>query len=228
MKIVKTVCGACAQNDCGMDVYVEDGRIVRIAGMKEHPYNSGTLCPKGLAASQTVTDPLRLKYPLKRIGERGGGRWARISWDAALGTIAEKLLALKASHGPETLGLFRGAGPGWGGSWVYAQRLTHAFGSPNYATQVHLCFGPRAVTMATTYGGVPEADFHSAKLIILWASNPVETSLPNYGRRVIQARERGAKLVVIDPRFTKTASKAEWYIAPRPGTDGALARGWPT
>ncbi len=225
MNIVKTVCGACAQNDCGMDVYVENGRIARIAGMKEHPYNRGTLCPKGLAASQTVTDPLRLKYPLKRIGARGEGKWARISWDEALETIAGRLLALKEQFGPETFGLFRGAGPGWGGSWVYAQRFMHAFGSPNYATQVHLCFGPRAVTMATTYGGVPEADFENAGLIILWASNPVETSLPNYGRRVMQAKARGAKLVVIDPRFTKTAAKADWYIAPRPGTDGALALG---
>jgi anaerobic selenocysteine-containing dehydrogenase len=225
MNIVKTICGACAQNDCGMDVYVENGQIARIAGMKEHPYNRGKLCPKGLAASQTVKDPLRLQHPLKRMGERGEGKWARISWDDALGEIAEKLLALKGQFGPETLGVFRGAGPGWGGSWVYAQRFMHAFGSPNYATQVHLCFGPRAVAMATTYGGVPEADFENAGLIILWASNPVETSLPNYGRRVAEAKSRGAKLVVIDPRFTKTAAKADWYIAPRPGTDGALALG---
>lgn len=225
MNIVKTICGACAQNDCGMDVYVENGEIVRISGMREHPYNRGVLCPKGLASSQTVKDPMRLKYPIKRIGERGEGKWARITWDEALDTIAERLLALKEEFGPETFGVFRGAGPGWGGSWVYAQRFMHAFGSPNYATQVHLCFGPRAVAMATTYGGVPEADFENAKLIILWASNPVETSLPNYGRRVMQAKAGGAKLVVIDPRFTKTAAKADWTIAPRPGTDGALALG---
>ncbi|MEW6332643.1 MAG: molybdopterin-dependent oxidoreductase, partial [Thermodesulfobacteriota bacterium] len=225
MTIVKTVCGACAQNDCGMDVHVEKGRIARIAGMKEHPYNRGTLCPKGLASAQTVRDPQRLKYPLRRIGKRGEGKWARISWEEALDAITEKLLALKKDFGPESLGMFRGAGPGWGGSWVYAQRFMHAFGSPNYATQVHLCFGPRAVTMATTYGAVPEADFDNAALIILWGSNPVETSLPNYGRRVIQAKSRGAKLVVVDPRFTKSASKADWHIAPRPGTDGALALG---
>jgi formate dehydrogenase (coenzyme F420) alpha subunit len=225
MKIVKTVCGACAQNDCGMDVYVENGRIVRIAGMKEHPYNRGVLCPKGLAASQTVTDPLRLKYPLKRMGERGEGKWARISWDAALDAIAEKLTGLAREFGPECLGFFRGAGPGWGGSWVYTQRFMHAFGSPNYATQVHLCFGPRAVTMATTYGGVPEADFENAKLIILWASNPSETSLPNYWRRISKAKGSGTQLVVIDPRFTRSASKADLYVSPRPGTDGALALG---
>ncbi|MBE0618411.1 MAG: molybdopterin-dependent oxidoreductase, partial [Proteobacteria bacterium] len=76
-----------------------------------------------------------------------------------------------------------------------------------------------------TYGGVPEADFENAELIILWAANPVETSLPNYGRRVMQAKARGAKLVVIDPRFTKTAAKADWHIPLRPGTDGALALG---
>lgn len=225
MKVVKTICGACAQNDCGMDVYVENGQIARIKGMQEHPYNRGVLCPKGLASSQTVKDPLRLKFPLKRTGERGEGKWARISWDEALDTITEKLSTLKKEYGPESLGFFRGAGPGWGGSWVYAQRFMHAFGSPNYATQVHLCFGPRAVTMATTYGAVPEADFDNAGLIILWASNPAETSLPNYWRRISRAKSRGAKLVVIDPRFTKSASKADWFVSPRPGTDGALALG---
>ncbi|MDP1990708.1 MAG: molybdopterin-dependent oxidoreductase [Syntrophales bacterium] len=225
MEIAKTICGLCAQNDCGMDVFVEDGKIIKIKGMREHPYNRGVLCPKGLAAHQLISDPRRLKYPLKRLGKRGEGKWARISWDEALDTIAEKLTALKKEFGPEYLGLFRGAGPGWGGSWVYTQRFFHAFGSPNYATQAHLCFGPRAVTMATTYGGVPEADFDNASLIILWAANPPETSLPNYWRRISQAQSRGAKLVVIDPRFTRAASKADLFVSPRPGTDGALALG---
>jgi anaerobic selenocysteine-containing dehydrogenase len=208
-----------------MDVFVEDGKIIKIKGMKEHPYNRGVLCPKGLAAHQIISDPCRLKYPLKRTGARGEGKWARISWDEALETIAGKLTALKGEFGAECLGLFRGAGPGWGGSWVYTQRFMHAFGSPNYATQAHLCFGPRSVTMATTYGGVPEADFDNAALIILWAANPPETSLPNYWRRISQAKQRGAKLVVIDPRFTRSASKADLYVSPRPGTDGALALG---
>ncbi|MEW5786058.1 MAG: molybdopterin-dependent oxidoreductase [Bacillota bacterium] len=225
MEVIKTVCGSCAQNDCGMDVYVANGEIVKVKGMQEHPYNKGVLCPKGLAAPRLTKDPQRLKYPLKRVGKRGAGKWARISWEEALDSIAAELNKIKDESGPEALGIFRGAGPGWGGSWVYTQRFMHAFGSPNYATQVHLCFGPRAVTMATTYGGVPEADFDNARLIILWASNPAETSLPNYWRRVSRAKSNGAQLVVIDPRFTRTASKADLYLPVKPGTDGALALG---
>ncbi|MDW7740065.1 MAG: molybdopterin-dependent oxidoreductase [Bacillota bacterium] len=225
MEVVKTVCACCAQNDCGMNVFTDNGEIVRVSGMKEHPYNKGVLCPKGLAAQKLVKDPQRLKYPLKRIGKRGEGRWARISWDEALTSIAGELNRIKETDGPEAFGVFRGAGPGWGGSWVYTQRFMHAFGSPNYATQVHLCFGPRAVTMATTYGGVPEADFDHADQIILWASNPAETSLPNYWRRVSKAKNRGARLVVIDPRFTRTASKADLYVPIKPGTDAVLALG---
>jgi anaerobic selenocysteine-containing dehydrogenase len=176
MEVIKTICGCCAQNDCGLDIYVDRGMIVKIRGMKEHPYNKGVVCPKGLASSQLVSDPTRIKYPLKRIGKRGEGKWMRISWDEALTVIADKLLEIKEKYGAETVGMFRGAGPGWGGSWVYTRRFMHAFGSPNYVTNAHLCFGPRSVVWSTTYGGLPEADFENANLIILWASNAADLS----------------------------------------------------
>ena len=223
MEIVKTVCGLCSQNDCGMDVFVEDEKIIKIRGMREHPYNQGVPCPKGLAAGQLTTDPHRLKKPLKRIGERGEGRWKEVSWDEALDLAAEKLDKIRRKYSPLAVGMFRGAGPGWGGSWPYTQRFLHAYGTPNYAMMINLCFGPRLVALRTSYGGLFEPDFDNANCILLWGSNPVETSLPNYWRRISDARRRGAKLIVIDPRHTRTSDQADLHVPIRPGTDGALA-----
>jgi anaerobic selenocysteine-containing dehydrogenase len=224
-KVIKTICGLCATNDCGMDVYVEDGAIQKIGGMAESPYSMGTLCPKGLAASQLTTDLKRLLYPLKRVGKRGEGNWERISWDQALDMIAEKLDEIKKTSGAEAVGTLKAAGGGWTSNWFFIQRLMNAFGSPNVATNVNICYGARASSWAWTYGGIPEPDLEHAECILLWAFNPTETYLPNYGRRVIEAKARGAKVIVIDPRFTRTASKADLYVPIRPGTDGALALG---
>ena len=89
--VVKTVCNLCGLCGCGMEVVVEDGRVVEIRGDKDHPENRGALCPKGRAVIDIIYSPDRLKYPLKRVGKRGEGKWERISWDQALGLVAENL-----------------------------------------------------------------------------------------------------------------------------------------
>jgi len=137
MEIKKTICGICtASTHCGIDAHIENGKVTKIEGMKEHPSNEGTLCVKGAASRQYLYHPDRIKYPMKRAGARGSGKWERISWEEALHTIAESLLRLKKDPGPESVIFLTGYT-----KWMrpYLQRLAHAFGSPNYCTETGLC-----------------------------------------------------------------------------------------
>ena len=220
-RVIKTVCQMC-YSYCGMDVTVKDDRILRVEGMREHPQNHGRLCAKGLSSQQLANDPKRLRYPLRRIGERGSGKWERITWNSAIEEITEKLIAVRDKFGPEYLGYYRGQGPGWDTNYSYVCRFMNAWGSPNIFTHGHLCFTPRFIAHVVTYGGYPEPDYENANCIMLIGHNPVYTSAVNYAPRIVQAKERGAKLIVVDPRFTNTASKADLFLQPRPGTDGAL------
>jgi len=220
-EIVKTICQMCYFY-CGLDVTVEDGRILKVEGMREHPVNRGRLCAKGLASAQLVSDPRRLKTPLRRVGGRGSGRWEQISWDEALDEIAEKLLAIRDKFGPEYVGYYRGQAPGWVTNYNYVIRFMNSWGSPNIFTHAHLCFAPRAIAHAATFGGFPEPDYEHTNCMMLFGYNPVYTSPVNYAPRIIWAKERGAKLIVVDPRFTNTAAKADLFLQPRPGTTGAL------
>ena len=220
-QIIKTICQMCYFY-CGLDVTVEDGRILKVEGMHEHPVNRGRLCAKGLASMQLTTDPRRLKQPLRRVGKRGSGNWESISWDEALDDIAEKLLATRDEFGPESVGYYRGQAPGWVTNYNYVIRFMNSWGSPKVFTHAHLCFAPRALAHAATFGSFPEPDYEHANCIMLIGYNPVYTSPVNYAPRIIWARERGAKLIVADPRFTNTASKADLFLQPRPGTTGAL------
>ena len=220
-RVVKTLCQMCYFY-CGLDITVENGRILKVEGNREHPVNKGRLCAKGLACAQIVTDPNRLKTPLRRVGERGSGKWEQISWDRALDEIAEKLLAIRDEFGPEYVGYYRGQAPGWVTNFNYVCRFMNSWRSMNLFSGSHLCFVPRAMAHAATFGRYPEPDYERTKCIILIGYNPVYTSPVNYGARVIWAKQRGAKLIVVDPRFTNTASKADLFLQPRPGTTGAL------
>jgi len=220
-EVVKTVCQMCFYY-CGLDVTVENGEILKVEGMKEHPISKGRLCPKGLACQQLVTDPKRLKTPLRRVGERGSGKWEKISWDDALDQIGEKFLAIRDEFGPEGLGYYRGQAPGWVTNFNYVWRFLNSLGSPKMYTHSTLCFTPRFIAHAATFGRFPEPDYENTNCIMLVGFNPAYTSPVNYMARIMKAKQRGAKLVVIDPRFTNTASKADLFLQPRPGTTGAL------
>ena len=223
-QVVKTICQMCFYY-CGLDVTVDNGRILKVEGMKEHPISTGRLCAKGLSSPQVVTDPRRLKKPMKRIGERGSGKWESISWDQALDEIGEKLLGIRDEFGPEYVGYYRGQAPGWVTNFNYIWRFMNSWGSPSLYTHSSLCFTPRALAHGATFGRFPEPDYENTNCIMLIGFNPVYTSPVNYAARVLWAKQRGAKLIVIDPRFTNTASKADLFLQPRPGTTGPLVLG---
>ncbi len=226
-KVIKSVCFMCGSTygGCGIDVHVEDNKIIKIEGTKGHPVNDGRLCAKGLAALQLQYDPNRLSYPMKRVGNRGEGKWKRISWDEAMDTIVTRLKGIIETDGIRAISWLKGQGPGWESGWDYPQRFMNAIGSPNIVTYSHVCHIARVIGHLFSCGTMPDPDWDNTRCMLLWGNNPVNRSASSATRRIMRAKQRGAKLIVIDPRFTKTAAKADLFIQPRPGSDGALALG---
>jgi anaerobic selenocysteine-containing dehydrogenase len=201
-----------------MNVLVEEGRITKVQGLKDHPLNKGRLCPKGARAIELVYHPDRLKYPLKKVN----GEWERISWDVALTEISDKLQSLKNEFGPEILSIFSGSiGVENLEMMELAQRFKGAFGSPNFISVEGICYRMRIRARQMTFGKYPVEEMNT-KLYVLWGHNPEQSDFPLLVS-IQENLKKGSRLVVIDPRKISLAKKAELYLSIRPGTDGALA-----
>ena len=135
-KVVKTNCEICNKR-CGIAVHVEDGRVIKIEGMQNHPVNRGALCIRASAAKELLYHPDRLKYPLRRIGKKGEGKFERITWDEALDTVTKKLLMYREKYGPQSILFYRGFTHGY--ISLFVNRLANAFGSPNFICQSNIC-----------------------------------------------------------------------------------------
>ena len=230
-KAIPTYCGFCG-NRCGVTAHVGDGRLLWVEGKTTDPTSEGTLCAKGNSAVQSVYSPYRLKYPLKRVGERGEGKWQRITWDEALSTIAEKLNSIKDESGPESVIISGGSASGSPcGEWYnWPIRLSYAFGSPNFLSMsAHVCGSFPADIWSNVYGWIPAPDYDKTQCIVAWGQSVVNSGagfgLTRIVRQVLDAKQRGAKLIVVDPFLTPLAAKADIWAPVRPGTDGALALG---
>lgn len=219
---IKTHCKICNCR-CGIIVTVEDGKAIRVTGDPDCQKNQGALCIKGRAMLELVYDPDRLKQPLKKVGDF----WEEISWEQAFTEIAAKLLALKQEEGPEKLVVYRGLSVY---SWlvtVYLQRFINLYGTPNMCTNAALCVSPKGISAKYSFGpGVSlGGDFLNSKCILLFGANPAVTGMHRSLRvmgDIIRAKKAGATLIVVDPRRTETAAKADLYTTIRPGTDLAL------
>jgi len=215
---------------CGVLVHVKEGRVTKVEGNPECPINRGTMCAKGLASVQQLYHPNRLKYPLKRVGVRGEGKWERISWDEALATIAQNLNEIKRAYGAEAVCFGKGTGRN---EKFLLYRLANLFGTPNFLDMAYVCYLPRVHATQITCGGSPQWDAvvvpdydRDPRCIVLWGSQVGITNVDGLcGAKFFKAWERGAKLIVIDPRLTSFASKADLWLQVRPGTDAALALG---
>ncbi len=221
-RVVDTICRMCGRY-CPVRVIVEGNRVSKVEGIPGNFVTKGSICGKGIAATQLEYDSKRLLHPLKRIGERGEGLWETVTWEKALDEVADKLLKIRAEHGARALVYHHGAAIQH--VWGYIRRFMNAWGSPNEAGHSHLCHIPRQLAHTLTYGGMPQADYDETKLMLLWGYNPVYSSILHYAPQILDAKEREAKLIVVDPIFTAIASKADIWLQPRPGTDGALALG---
>jgi anaerobic selenocysteine-containing dehydrogenase len=221
--MVKSHCRMC-HGGCGVLVYVKDGRVAKIAGDPDCPINHGTLCSKGIASTQLVYHPDRLTHPVRRVGPKGSGKWERISWDEALDAIAERMLRYKADHGAESVVLGYGTGRE---NEAAIYRFSNYFGSPNVLTAGHFCYGPRIATSIITCGSNPIADYeNNPKCIMVWGNNVVISNPDCYkGEPFSRALNAGAGLIVVDPRLTRAAARADVWLQLRPGTDTALALG---
>ncbi len=223
VKIVQSACFGC-QSSCEVLVYVDEktGKILKIEGNPESPITKGVLCAKGLASKNLVYNPARLAHPLKRIGKRGEGKWERISWEEALSTTAEKLLEYRKKLGPQGVAFLEGTMRGW--SRVFS-RLANVFGAVNHgATGWAQCRYPRIAADKSTFGAVyiDACDFFNTRCILLWGVNP-PVNWAVSAADVMDARERGAPLIVVDPYLSEIASKADLWLQLKPGTDTALA-----
>ncbi|MGC8794375.1 MAG: molybdopterin-containing oxidoreductase family protein [Bryobacteraceae bacterium] len=222
---VASTCEMCFWR-CGILAKVQNGKVTRIEGNPQHPLTQGRLCARGNAGHFTLYDPDRLKQPQLRTGARGEGRFRDISWDEALDWLAAKLTELKQKYGPESVAFF----PHGVGSSFFST-LMKAFGTPNSAEPSFAqCRGPREVGYALTFGrplGSPEPlDLANAKAIVLIGSHLGENVFTSQITQFAEGLAGGARLIVVDPRFSTAAAKADWWLPIRPGTDIALLLAW--
>ena len=224
MREAKSFCRLCFGR-CSLRVIVEGERIVKVEKDPEPLPGREGICPKGLALPELLYHPDRLKYPLKRAGERGEGKWKRISWDEALNIVGSKSGELKAKFGPESVVI--GLGQPRGLELAFAHRLASTFGTPNVVTPGHICHVPGEIATTYTFGSGCYADPDGLpKCMVLWGNNLPQTFSGSLSLSQFRsALDNGAKLIVIDPRKTSLTSQADIWLAPRPGSDGALALG---
>ena len=233
-KIVKTACRACIAN-CGVLAHVKHGRVVKLEGNPQDPMSRGRMCAKGLSGIQALYNPNRNKYPLERVGERGSGKWRRITWDEALTKIGTHLMETKENYGAEAVFCSTGGG-GNPEIWSIA-RFCNIFGTPNwFEPGCAQCYLPRVLGYTMMYGGVDPsiADSNALELyydtdikcLVLWGTDPSYSCPSSGGRAVNELRSKGVKTIVVDPRFTPDAAKADIWLPIRPGSDVALELGW--
>jgi len=223
-KIIHAACPHDCPDTCALLVTVDDaGRAVQVRGDPDHPATAGTLCTKVAHYTERVYAPDRLLYPMKRTGKKGSGQFARISWDEALDTVAQRFSAI-CTDDPRAIVPYSYAGTmGYVQGGSMDRRLFHRMGASFLERTI--CSTAGTAGYAATIGasiGMDMEEFANSRLILIWGANPVLSNLHLW--RVIQeAKRHGARLVCIDPLRTETAQKCHQHLAPLPGTDGALA-----
>lgn len=213
VEMTPTQCNGCG-NRCGIFAYVKNGRIWKIEGNPEANGNLGLVCPKGHGYVHELYNPQRLRGPIKRVGNK----FEPISWEQAYQEISQKINMLLLENGPQSL------------FWVnypqsnnlYALRLMHALGSPNYFTHGSTCYTARNAGWRVTVGELPSNDLGNARYIVIVGRNPAGGIDLAQVKKIVEAKEKGAKVVVVDPRHSETAILADEWLPIKPGTDLAL------
>ena len=224
VEIKRSICLWC-KGECGVFAKVKDGRLLGIEENPDYPrkvFPRLRGCPRAKRAKEYVYHPDRLRYPRKRVGDRGGGKWEQITWEQALDEIAEKLSRLKGKYGAETLASTTGT---YRTHWEFGRRFFNLFGSPNELGQAVICSGPRQIIAYTICGNFSfYAVTPKTKCIVLLGIQ-LPPARPRTLHDIREARKNGAKLIVIDPRGTGQAPHADIWLQLRHGTDCALLMG---
>ena len=222
---IPTYCEVCFWN-CGVVARVRKNRVLALKGHPDYPNARGKLCGRGQAGAAFVTDADRLKYPMIRTGARGEGKFRRVGWTEAYEAIAEGFGKVKARYGARALALFY---HGTGGPLL--RKMMVAYGSPNYAAPSYSqCKGARDVGFGLTFGEhfpSPEPlDFDATRCMVLFGSHLGENAHNSQMQDFVKARARGAHLVVLDPRLSTVAARADVWLALKPGSDLAVILAW--
>jgi anaerobic selenocysteine-containing dehydrogenase len=219
--LVPTTCFNC-EAACGLLAYVdkESGEIQKLEGNPMHPGSRGRNCAKGPATINQIHDPERILYPLRRVGARGEGGWERTTWDEVLDTFAAKIRkAITEERRDEVV--YHVGRPGHDG---YIDRVLQAWGVDGHNSHTNICSSSARVGYALWQGADrPSPDYANAKFILLLSSH-LETGhyFNPHAQRIIEGKMSGAKIAVIDPRLSNTASMANYWLSPYPGTEAAL------
>ena len=223
--VVNAVCPHDCPDTCALRVTVENGKAIKVQGNPDHPPTDGVLCTKVSRYTERTYHADRLMHPMRRVGKKGEGRFERISWDEAFRLAADRLNPIVARN-PEALLPYSYAGTmGLVQGESIAARFFHSLGASLLDRTI--CATAGVTGLKYTYGasvGMHLEQFENSKLILIWGSNPIVSSV-HFWMRAQEARRRGAKLIAIDPYRSLTAEKCDEHIALRPGTDAALALG---
>jgi thiosulfate reductase/polysulfide reductase chain A len=226
LEIKKGTCPVCNYGGCHVRVHIKEGKIIKITGDPESP--AGRLCDRAIAAVDYHYHPDRINYPLKRVGDRGEGKWERINWEQAIDEIAERLDKIRTKFGPEAVAVLGGGNLSYGDTAAW--KWCNLWGTPNYFWQGKNCGQAEFLAECAIYGYMTASSLVSfpvpgvTKCVLIWGFNPWASNQKGW-QNFVDAKKAGAKIVVIDPRFTKCAEVADTWIQLRPGTDGALALG---
>jgi anaerobic selenocysteine-containing dehydrogenase len=220
--LIPTICFNC-EAACGLLAYVDPQtlRIQKFEGNPVHPGSRGRNCAKGPATLNQVTDPERILYPLRRVGPRGGGQWERVTWDEVLDDIAGRIRAALV-EGRQKEVMYHLGRPGH--ELVYLQRVFHAWGIDGHNSHTNVCSASARAGYAFWHGmDRPSPDHANARFILLLSSH-LETGhyFNPHAQRIIEAKQRGARVCVIDSRLSNTASMADFWLAPWPGSEAAI------
>ena len=224
---IETAFGGCPHDcpdTCAMVFSIEDGKVISVEGNKDHPMTRGGLCVKLKDYEKRHYHPDRLLHPMRRTGPKGSKQFERITWDEALDEITTKWKAIIEEYGPQAIMPYsylghQGLVLGLNGADAFWNKMgatvcERTFCGEGSATAYLATIGPTA--------GLDVESYVHSKYIVIWACNSMSTNLHHWA--IVQdAKKKGAKVVVIDAYASRTAKQADWHIAPKPGTDGALA-----
>jgi anaerobic selenocysteine-containing dehydrogenase len=206
---------------------MNDDKIVRITGDPESLTSKGFICPKGATAAELLYHPDRLKYPLRRAGKRGENRWQRVTWEEALDEMTSRFDEIRRDSGSEYLAVAQGTGRPY---TEFTMRFANAYGTPNFINPGHMCYLPRIIGSSITLGNLPVSDIYGfggkmPACILIWGCNNTATGASDgmCGSMLKKALKSADQVIVIDPRRTSAAAKADYWLQIRPGTDCALA-----